>query len=207
MKYKRSISALALMAALGLSLSACGSSPSAKSALVASQESATATPTATNPANSACLTASETRKYNDDLFVCTMGYDQRLVWLSEAESKRVVDLKAAEVKAAADKVLADKAAAEKVAADKAAADRAAAEKVAADKAAADKAAADKAAAEKAARYVPPAPVAPAVPAPPAAAPFANCTAARAAGAAPVYRGTPGYGTHLDRDKDGIGCDK
>jgi len=37
-------------------------------------------------------------------------------------------------------------------------------------------------------------------------PFANCTAARAAGAAPVRRGQPGYGPHLDRDNNGIGCE-
>jgi hypothetical protein len=36
--------------------------------------------------------------------------------------------------------------------------------------------------------------------------FANCTAARAAGAAPVRRGDPGYGIHLDRDRDGVGCE-
>jgi hypothetical protein len=36
--------------------------------------------------------------------------------------------------------------------------------------------------------------------------FANCTAARAAGAAPVRRGDPGYGPHLDRDDEGIGCE-
>jgi len=36
--------------------------------------------------------------------------------------------------------------------------------------------------------------------------FRNCNAARAAGAAPVYRGGPGYGPHLDRDSDGIGCE-
>ena len=36
--------------------------------------------------------------------------------------------------------------------------------------------------------------------------FANCSAARAAGAAPVRRGDPGYGAHLDRDGDGIGCE-
>ncbi|UXC90519.1 excalibur calcium-binding domain-containing protein [Sphingobium sp. RSMS] len=36
--------------------------------------------------------------------------------------------------------------------------------------------------------------------------FPNCTAARAAGAAPVRRGDPGYGSHLDRDNDGIGCE-
>lgn len=37
-------------------------------------------------------------------------------------------------------------------------------------------------------------------------PFANCAEARAAGAAPVRRGDPGYGPHLDRDNDGIGCE-
>jgi len=37
-------------------------------------------------------------------------------------------------------------------------------------------------------------------------PFPNCGAARAVGAAPVYRGDPGYGPHLDGDADGIGCE-
>lgn len=36
--------------------------------------------------------------------------------------------------------------------------------------------------------------------------FANCSAARAAGAAPVRAGDPGYASHLDRDNDGIGCE-
>ncbi|MGQ4582840.1 excalibur calcium-binding domain-containing protein [Lysobacter sp. F60174L2] len=36
--------------------------------------------------------------------------------------------------------------------------------------------------------------------------FRNCTAARAAGGAPVRRGEPGYGSHLDRDNDGVGCE-
>jgi hypothetical protein len=36
--------------------------------------------------------------------------------------------------------------------------------------------------------------------------FKDCSAARAAGAAPVRRGEPGYGPHLDRDNDGIGCE-
>lgn len=36
--------------------------------------------------------------------------------------------------------------------------------------------------------------------------YPNCDAARRAGAAPVYRGDPGYGTHLDRDGDGIACE-
>lgn len=51
--------------------------------------------------------------------------------------------------------------------------------------------------------------APAHPAPAptaAAAPFESCAAARAAGAAPVLVGQPGYGPHLDGDGDGVGCE-
>lgn len=36
--------------------------------------------------------------------------------------------------------------------------------------------------------------------------YPNCAAARAAGAAPIYRGQRGYGTHLDRDGDGKACE-
>lgn len=36
--------------------------------------------------------------------------------------------------------------------------------------------------------------------------FRNCSHARAAGAAPVRAGDPGYGSHLDRDGDGVGCE-
>jgi hypothetical protein len=54
----------------------------------------------------------------------------------------------------------------------------------------------------------PAPVAPAPVAPaPAAAYYANCTAAKAAGVAPLYAGQPGYRSGLDRDSDGIACEK
>jgi hypothetical protein len=42
--------------------------------------------------------------------------------------------------------------------------------------------------------------------PAGATPWANCTEARAAGAAPVLRGTPGYAPRLDRDGDGVGCE-
>lgn len=58
----------------------------------------------------------------------------------------------------------------------------------------------------------PAPAPAPAPAPPAGrAPggdtyFKNCTAARDAGAAPVRAGDPGYGKHLDRDGDGVGCE-
>lgn len=36
--------------------------------------------------------------------------------------------------------------------------------------------------------------------------YPNCTAANAAGAAPLYRGQPGYSTKLDRDGDGVACE-
>lgn len=36
--------------------------------------------------------------------------------------------------------------------------------------------------------------------------FANCAAARAAGAAPLRRGDPGYRSGLDRDDDGRACE-
>lgn len=118
--------------------------------------------------------------------------------------------KAAADKAAADKVAAEKAAAVKAAAAKAAADKAAADKVAADKAAADKAAADaaaKLAAEQAAaqQAVPQTPQQ-AAPQAPASAYYANCAAAKAAGAAPLYAGQAGYSTSLDRDRDGVACE-
>ena len=41
---------------------------------------------------------------------------------------------------------------------------------------------------------------------PASTYYDNCSAARAAGAAPVRTGDPGYGRHLDRDGDGVGCE-
>ncbi len=54
--------------------------------------------------------------------------------------------------------------------------------------------------------------APAKPAPAPAKPapqdvyYANCTAVREAGAAPIYAGDPGYSHKLDRDKDGVACE-
>ncbi len=58
---------------------------------------------------------------------------------------------------------------------------------------------------------PPPPTAAAVPVAPAAPQvgevyYANCSAARAAGAAPIMRGEPGYREAMDRDKDGIACE-
>ena len=36
--------------------------------------------------------------------------------------------------------------------------------------------------------------------------YENCDAVRAAGAAPIYAGQPGYSRDLDRDGDGVGCE-
>lgn len=55
---------------------------------------------------------------------------------------------------------------------------------------------------------PPPPPPPVAPEPaPRSAYYANCTEAKAAGAAPMYEGSPGYRSALDKDKDGIACDK
>lgn len=58
----------------------------------------------------------------------------------------------------------------------------------------------------------PGPRPPAPPAPPPAQPpgdvyYASCDAVRAAGKAPLYRGQPGYRAGLDRDGDGVACEK
>ena len=52
----------------------------------------------------------------------------------------------------------------------------------------------------------PAVQAPAEPAPVQNAYYENCSAVRAAGAAPLYRDDPGYASKLDRDGDGIACE-
>ncbi len=69
-------------------------------------------------------------------------------------------------------------------------------------------------AEEAARARPKAPSptasssvsAPAAEEPAGSASYANCTAVRQAGADPIRTSDPGYGRHLDRDGDGVGCE-
>ncbi|MDV6266995.1 excalibur calcium-binding domain-containing protein [Rhodococcus globerulus] len=61
-------------------------------------------------------------------------------------------------------------------------------------------------------YTPPKTTEPAYVPPPVKVPnagvkYANCDEAKAAGAAPILRGEPGYAPKLDRDNDGIACDK
>jgi hypothetical protein len=105
----------------------------------------------------------------------------------------------AKAKAAAERAAKQKAAAEKAKA-KAAAERAAEQKAAearrqeaARRSAAAKAEAERKAAEQQRQQN-------------ANVYYKNCDAVRAAGAAPIYRGNPGYAKHLDRDGDGVGCE-
>lgn len=50
------------------------------------------------------------------------------------------------------------------------------------------------------------PVSPLVPQVPSSAYYGSCAAARAAGAAPLHVGEPGYRSGLDRDGDGVACE-
>ena len=94
---------------------------------------------------------------------------------------------------------------EKAAAEKKAAEKAAADKRRAEEAAAKKEAQKQAAKEKAERAAPEAYTRPAKA--PSSTSYANCTAVKNAGVAPIYQGDPGYSRKLDRDGDGVGCEK
>ncbi|WP_307787472.1 excalibur calcium-binding domain-containing protein [Mycolicibacterium sp. S2-37] len=45
-----------------------------------------------------------------------------------------------------------------------------------------------------------------MPQPPSSVYYSNCAEARAAGAAPLIVGQPGYRSGLDRDGDGVACE-
>ena len=124
-----------------------------------------------------------------------------------AESQRVIAEQAAQAAAVAAAAEANRVAAEAAAAAQAEADRVASEAAAAAQAEADRVAAQAEADrqaktladQQAAQRTSSANTAP-------SGGFANCAAARAAGAAPVHRGEPGYAPKLDRDNDGVGCE-
>lgn len=195
--------AIVTSTAAALSLAACGgaSGPpisqagATQSASVSASPTATPTPAPTAPKSLSCVTENATEKYPPKEFVCTKSDAGALLWMERSESKKVTDARAAAAAA--------KAAAEKAAADKAAADAAAAQQ-AAQAAAQAKADADAAAAKAQQDQAQARPVQPPAP---SSVYYANCTAARAAGAAPIYRGQPGYRPALDRDNDGIACEK
>ena len=123
----------------------------------------------------------------------------------EAEKKAAVEAKAkeeAEKKAAAEAKAKEEAAKQKAAAKKVAQEKAEKKATAAKKAAAEQAAAEaRALAEQEAEAE-----SLVEDTAGSSAYYANCTAVRAAGAAPIYSGDPGYSRKLDRDGDGVACE-
>ncbi|WP_245933259.1 excalibur calcium-binding domain-containing protein [Arthrobacter livingstonensis] len=216
---------------LGVVVAAAAMPALQEASLSASDSTTTTAPASPTPSPSsetvlltACDTAEDSVTESGAELVCTPDEDGMLVWMTADKSKVLLaDRAAATAKAEADKVASKKALNNKViAAQKAAAQVAAAQvaaaKAAADKAIANQATADQAAAAEAARVaveqavqqqapVQQAPVAPVAEVPDASAYYPNCAAARAAGAAPMHAGQSGYRPGLDRDKDGIACDK
>jgi hypothetical protein len=204
--------AIVTSTAAALALTACGGAGTTASHAGATQSASTSasaspsptptpTPTPTAPKTASCVTENATESYPPKQFICTKSDAGVLLWMESSESKRVTDARAAAAAAAA-KAAADKAASDKAAADAAAVQAAAAQAAAQAKADADAAAVKAQQDQAQARQVQP--VAP--PVAPSSVYYANCTAARAAGAAPIYRGQPGYRPALDRDGDGIACE-
>lgn len=141
---------------------------------------------------------------------CDVSDTGVLAWFSKADHDKAVlaSEKEAEEKAAAEKAAAEKKIAAKEAAEKKEAELAEQKKAEEQAAAAAKEAEQKRAEEKkkAARLaeetVKDVQQAPA----PINTYYQNCSAVRAAGAAPIHRGDPGYSSKLDRDGDGVGCE-
>lgn len=168
--------------------------------------SASPTPTPKYVLKKECFDDGQSVVEGTETLVCTVDDKGLLVWMlkkdstsllaERAETKRVADEKAVAEKAAADQAIAEKAASDKAVADEAA-------RVVAEQAAAVEAA--RVAAEQAAQQEPPA-IQPLVEVPAADVYFQNCTEARAAGAAPLYIGQPGYRPGMDGDSDGIACE-
>lgn len=135
---------------------------------------------------------------------CTKNDKGLLVWMTEADAKTLLAERAEVTRVAQEKAVEEKVAAEKVVAEKAAAEKVAAEQAAAVQAAADEAA--RVAAEQAAQQQAP-PIQPLLEAPAGDVYYANCSEAKAAGAAPLYIGQPGYRPKMDGDSDGIACER
>lgn len=156
-----------------------------------------ASSTSTPPATDLTTTVSDSQTTTDEAAAAAKAADEAAA--TAAASKAADEAAAVAASQAADAAATQAAneAAAAAAAETKAADEAAA--AAASKAADDAAAA---AAAKAAADAAPAPAPP----PDASVYYANCTAVRAAGAAPIYPGDPGFQSKFDRDKDGIGCE-
>lgn len=153
---------------------------------------AAATVAATGTALAALLDGDQSSRLPEELVASlrgrTIAVNERLVGLTTT----IAQVRASEEQ----RVEAERVAVEAAAA-QAAADEAARQAQAAAEAEAARVAAEAATAQAAA------PVAPSG----GSVSYQNCDAVRAAGADPIYAGEPGYSRKLDRDGDGIGCEK
>lgn len=199
-----------------VSIAACAQPlASVSSAKVSESPSAAA---ATAPAITSCDKENATEKYPPNVFICTKTDAGKLIWMDEAESKKVTGARTAAAKAAADRKAQE--AAVKAAAEKAAAEKAAQQ--AAAKAAQEQAAAEAARQQQAAAAAAKAPVQQVAPAAPtgcdsnyagACVPIASdVDCAGGSGNGPAYVRGPVtvvgrdiYG--LDSNGDGVGCEK
>ncbi len=164
----------------------------------------------------ACTRSGDTYLAVEPALLCFRDKAGKALWMTAAQVRQT-QVEIAKAKAAADvarkkaQAKAQEAARQKAAA--AELEKAAAA-AAAQKAAAEAQKAQAPAEQTPRRFVPeapqnpPAPEAPAVPAAPdpGSVYYPNCAAARAAGAAPIYAGQPGYRPKLDRDGDGVACE-
>ncbi|WP_313816229.1 excalibur calcium-binding domain-containing protein [Citricoccus sp.] len=203
---------------------ASAETPTAAPSITVSEE-----PTLTDFVGEACDADHLVMSQGEDNLHCDDDGDGGLVWFTAADhdvavekaAKLAAEEEAAAKKAAeeaAAKEAAEQEAAEKEAAEKKAAQEAAqeaerkaaaeaAEQEAAEEAAAERAAAAEAEAAREAEQQAPRQVqSPSQNTAPTSAFYKNCDAVRAAGAAPIRAGQPGYSRKLDRDGDGIGCE-
>ena len=169
---------------------------------------AVAAPPSTSPTSESTATSSDTPTTTDaaaEAAAQAAAAETAAAEVAATEAAAAVEKAAAEASAQATADAAAAQATADAAAAKATADAAAAQALA-DAAAAKKAQAVAMASAKAEAAAAAAAAAP-PPAPPAASVYyENCTAARAAGVTPIYRGQPGYASKLDRDNDGIACE-
>ena len=216
---------IAVFASLAVVLAGCGA-PAPADLPSSTQDSATATSAVASTTTRSATTTSATPSSTPtvDTAAAAARESQRLIAeqssqaaaAAQAEADRVAAEAAAAAQAEADRVAAeaaaaaqaeaDRVAAEAAAAAQAEADRVAAEAAAAAQAEVDRQAAAQAESDRVAAAQAEAQRVAADAGASSSAYFANCTEARAAGAAPVLRGDPGYSSKLDRDGDGVGCE-
>ncbi|NKX56762.1 excalibur calcium-binding domain-containing protein [Arthrobacter mobilis] len=220
--------ARAVVPVLVLGLAVTGCTPPAEGTpqtpAAASTAASSPSPSASGTVLAFCDVEDRRKLLRSGVYVCTEDDHGLLVWMDLASHDKVMEEREAIAAAMAAEEAAKKAAAKKKAKEEAR-KKAAAEKKAKEAVARKKAAAEKKAREEAARQAEQAAQEEAArqaeaqrqaeeeaarqaqqQAPAPAVGFSNCSQARAAGAAPLYRGSPGYSPGLDRDGDGVACE-